>query len=62
MLDDEYHLHLLNQKVTEIEEELLRLIPETEEITEIQTYLTQIKELISAIESKLKAKRLNRFS
>jgi hypothetical protein len=65
MLDDEYHLYLLNEKINEIKEELLkellRLIPEIQEITEIQSRLNQIKELVSVVESKLKAKRLNRI-
>lgn len=66
MLDDEYHLYLPNEKLIEIEGEILndlfRLIPETQEITEIQSRINQIKELISSIESRLKAKRLNKIS
>lgn len=63
MLDDEYHLYLLNEKVTEVEEdilnELFRLLPEYPEVSAIKSSLDQIKALAKTMESKLKAKRFN---
>lgn len=61
MLDDDYHLFLLKVKIEEIEEdimdELFRLLPEYSEVSGIESSLDQIKSLIKAIDSKLKAKR-----
>lgn len=63
MLDDEYHLFLLNEKVEEIEREILdelfRLLPEYPEVSAIKSNLDQIKVLAKSMESKLKGKRYN---
>jgi len=62
MLDDEYNLFLLNEKIEEMEEirkDLFYLLPESPEVSEIKSGLDQIKSLIKSIETKLKAKRFN---